>query len=188
MSRFEDLMEPLTADAQRTLLALLAALQDPEHTMSRDEFLEAATRLIAGSRSRARIIALALVQETVEEALGSPFMLSRASVSAAVESGADVATLAGVLAGVLDDEDPQETTSMRLARLARAEPLFAAQEVTQSAIVAEPAITGWVRDLEGDACQLCRWWWREGRVWAPDHRMPTHKGCSCSQRPVTIQP
>ncbi|QLY27972.1 hypothetical protein H0264_21385 [Nocardia huaxiensis] len=46
-------------------------------------------------------------------------------------------------------------------------------------------VTGWVRELEPGACQLCTWWWRDGQVWHKDHEMPTHKGCTCVANPVT---
>ena len=183
MTRFEELVAPLAADAERVVLGLVAALHDPEHPMGRDEFVEAVTTVIGGARSRARVLALAIVQEAVEASLGATYLLSPATAVGAVER--DTAVLAAVVAGVLDDEQGADATPARLGRLARSEPLYAAQEATQGALIAEPVIVGWTRDLEGDACQLCRWWWREGRVWSPEHRMPTHKGCACSQLPVT---
>lgn len=48
-------------------------------------------------------------------------------------------------------------------------------------------VTGWTRSLNGEACQLCTWWWRAGRVWTADHPMPAHKGCICTPQPVTRQ-
>lgn len=72
----------------------------------------------------------------------------------------------------------------RLARLARSEPLEAAHQATHDAMQQQPLVEGWVRHMDADPCQLCRWWWREGRIWPRAHRMPTHKGCNCQPRVV----
>lgn len=71
---------------------------------------------------------------------------------------------------------------MQMSRLALNAPLQAAQDAYDDAIKASGK--GWRRQLEADPCQLCRWWWREGRVWPADHAMPTHPGCECVARPV----
>lgn len=85
--------------------------------------------------------------------------------------------------------DPdQYDVLMRLARLARAEYGEAGQRGYQKALQADTRIRGWTRGLEPDACQLCRWWWREGRVWPKGHAMPTHPGCMCTPVPSTDQP
>ena len=76
-------------------------------------------------------------------------------------------------------------TRERVARLARSEPLEAAQRAYSEAMAQSKHVNGWRRKLSANACQLCRWWWREGQVWPADHPMPTHKGCTCSPQPVT---
>lgn len=75
----------------------------------------------------------------------------------------------------------------RLERLARCEPLESAQRATYEAMQAQPMVQGWVRQMDADACQLCQWWWREGRVWPREHPMPRHKGCTCVPRIVAAQ-
>lgn len=77
-----------------------------------------------------------------------------------------------------------EATTDRWERLATAEPKEAASRAYSAAIAESPHVTGWVRGLSATACQLCRWWWRDGRTWPADHRMPTHKGCTCHPEPV----
>lgn len=54
---------------------------------------------------------------------------------------------------------------VKLERLSLNAPLDAAQNA-YGAAVASSGVTGWVRQMDDDPCQLCRWWWREGRVWA----------------------
>ncbi len=73
--------------------------------------------------------------------------------------------------------------NMRVARLAHNAPLQAAQTAFGKAMAAAP-VDGWTRQLSPDACQLCRWWHRDGKVWPKDHPMPTHTGCDCTQRPI----
>lgn len=82
------------------------------------------------------------------------------------------------------DPEPAET---RLTRLARSEPLETAQRATHEAMQAQPLVEGWIRHMDADPCQLCRWWWREGRIWPKAHRMPTHKGCNCQPRVVLAE-
>ena len=83
-----------------------------------------------------------------------------------------------VLTEGLDDAET------RLARLGRAEPLEAACWGTHDAVQKQPLVEGWVRQFDADPCQLCVWWWREGRVWPKAHPMPRHKGCNCQPRVV----
>ena len=184
MNRFEDLLGPLSDEAERRVSVLLAAATGTDGVLTLDELVDAVASVIASSRSQARSIALALVQEAVEESLGSSYLLSPESLTASLEGSEDLTTLASVVHGILTDAEDGELSPMRLSRLARGEVTYAAHVVTQHALIAEPAVIGWTRDLEGDACQLCRWWARDGKVWRPDHTMPTHKGCTCRQLPV----
>lgn len=85
---------------------------------------------------------------------------------------------------IADIESPANAPDMRLERLARSEVFEAAQQATHEAMQQQDLIEGWVRHMDADPCQLCVWWWREGRVWPKAHPMPTHKGCNCSQRVV----
>lgn len=77
-----------------------------------------------------------------------------------------------------------DTTEKRLTRLARSEPLTTAQAATTEAMTKQPLIEGWIRELHEGACELCVWWWREGRVWPKSHPLQSHPGCLCSQRIV----
>lgn len=85
----------------------------------------------------------------------------------------------------------EDGSGAQVERLARAEPAAAVQDGYTSAIARSPLVEGWTRHLEIDACQLCTWWDREGRVWPKDHPMPTHPGCLCTPDPTLardIQP
>lgn len=78
--------------------------------------------------------------------------------------------------------------AMQLAqftRLARNTVIDAAAKGQASEVERNRRVKGWRRELEADACELCQWWARDGRVWQSDHPMPRHKGCLCEQAPVT---
>lgn len=87
-----------------------------------------------------------------------------------------------LLAALEDTPDPEG----RARRLGRAEPLKRASEARGEALAASELVEGWVRSLNGDTCQLCTWWYRDGRVWPKDHVMPRHTGCDCTQSPVLV--
>ena len=74
--------------------------------------------------------------------------------------------------------------AMRLERLARAEPFEAAQQATTEAMQRHNLVEGWTRQMDANPCQLCKWWWREGRVWPKVHPFQRHKGCNCQPRVV----
>ncbi|KAA1248796.1 hypothetical protein F0Q45_18615 [Mycobacterium simiae] len=82
--------------------------------------------------------------------------------------------------------DPH-TAEMRLERLARSEPLETGQKASVAAMTAQPMVEGWTRQLDADPCQLCRWWWRDGRIWPKDHPFPSHKGCNCQPKIVLAE-
>lgn len=75
----------------------------------------------------------------------------------------------------------------RVARLARSEPLTTAARAYSDGMARSRHVEGWTRGLSPNACQLCRWWWRDGRVWPKTHPMPTHKGCTCTPIPTVTE-
>lgn len=91
---------------------------------------------------------------------------------------------AGTLLDVLPHTPDPEA---RVARLGRSEPLTRAAEARGEGLAKSTLVEGWTRNVSGSACQLCNWWRRDGRVWPKDHRMPQHKGCSCTQTPVLVE-
>ena len=78
--------------------------------------------------------------------------------------------------------DP-ERAPQRLERLAMNEPIQTATSTFQTA-GREAGAKRWVRGLDADPCQLCRWWHRDGQSWPMSHTMPRHKGCACIPLPV----
>lgn len=141
--------------------------------------------------------AIALMAAAIAQANSRAYALADLSVAASVMVGTgSVATVAGILAPddasrltkaaatVLDVADASEAPEAIISRLARSEPLESATTAYSEAMRQQPLVEGWVRQRDADPCQLCTWWWREGRIWPKDHPMPRHKGCECVQRPV----
>lgn len=85
---------------------------------------------------------------------------------------------------VLVTAEASDVPEAIVARLARSETFNAGQNAYTEGIATSKATRGWIRGVSPNACELCRWWWRDGRVWPKDHPMPTHKGCTCSPIPV----
>ncbi|WP_431711106.1 hypothetical protein [Glutamicibacter uratoxydans] len=77
--------------------------------------------------------------------------------------------------------------TQRIERAVRGITYKAAADAYSDGVSRSRLVSGWVRDLEPDACQMCVWWWREGRIWPKEHPMPTHTGCTCSPKPVLAQ-
>ena len=96
----------------------------------------------------------------------------------------DLERLSKAASTVLVVAETSEVPEAIVARLARAETFNAGQNAYTEGIATSKATKGWIRGISPNCCQLCRWWWREGRVWPKDHPMPTHKGCTCSPIPV----
>lgn len=185
MNRFEELLGPLSASTERRVSVLTAAYLDTDQPITLGELVGGVADTVSTSRSLARLTALALVQESVETLTGSTYLMGATAAQNGLESAQAAAKLAAVVHDVVTDgQDNAESLDMRLTRLARGEIMHAAQSTTHEALTAEPAVEGWVRDLDSGACQLCQWWSRDGRVWDTGHQMPTHKGCTCRQLPV----
>ncbi len=141
---------------------------------------------------------IALMAAAIAQANSRAFALADLSLAATIMLGTgDAIPVVGVLpppddavrlskaaTTVLDIARDSDVPEAVVSRLARSEPLESATRAYNEAMPQQPLVKGWVRQLDADPCQLCRWWWREGRIWPADHPMPRHKGCECVQRPV----
>lgn len=147
-----------------------------------------AARIVAGNTaSSAEGESQALIdRETIGDYVPSSDRLRLAEVGHHVNQS----RLRSAVETILVDLDMGDIESVaqlitRMERLARAEAIDAAQSGYGKAMARSEKVEGWKRGLESDACQLCTWWWRDGRIWPKNHTMPTHPGCACSQEFVT---
>lgn len=81
------------------------------------------------------------------------------------------------------DGEPDKIVA-RLERLGYVLPIEETQGGYGDELARSSRVEGWLRGMNDDACQLCVWWWREGRVWPKRHPLQTHKGCKCQQVPT----
>jgi len=120
----------------------------------------------------------------LEDPAGRPHTKEQPVESHRVEQSSDPLP---ELKAVEPQEHPQPDTQMRIERFARSETLETAQSATVEAMQHQPLIEGWTRQMDADPCQLCRWWWREGRIWPKEHPFQSHKGCNCQPKVVLAE-
>lgn len=106
--------------------------------------------------------------------------------------GKAVDTLADVIERPESPQKAAEQDLDRVERLARDEPVEAAQRGYLDGLRIESLenpegerVTGYRRGLNPDACQLCFWLWKEGYVYPVDMPMHRHTGCRCLPLPTT---
>jgi hypothetical protein len=145
------------------------------------EFLDAASTLTLAERDAA--IALVLQDFTLDH-LAEVGVLPAVVVPELPES-ADINRARWVtIARRIIDQGDTDDPGPRLDRLTRSEISRTAQETYAAALDQNTTVTGYRRQMDADACELCQWWSADGRVWPTGHPMPTHKGCSCTPRAV----
>lgn len=176
MSGYEETIRQLGQSAERILIQLWQAVEEGRLPVA--DFPEVAARILAVANEQGRAAAEIAFNGYMTAATG------QVRVPAAVPVVDNTARLTKALATIAaSDQD----TLMQLARIANAEPLEAAARRFSESIRADRRVKGWVRQLEPNACQLCVWWWREGRTWPKEHPMPTHKGCTCHPLPTVAE-
>lgn len=166
---------------ERTAADVIGLYGNVGDVLTFQDFLDTAPVMIA----RANLAGTHLAQAAANTLLVSA---GQSTVTAAgltvLDHALDLARLSRAVDTCLE---AVETAEARLQRLAAAEPVETTQRAFGGLLDTTEAVEGWTRSLEPDACQLCQWWAREGRVWPTGHSMPTHKGCQCTQRPVLTE-
>lgn len=174
---YEDTLGQLTAGLQRILEQVWQAVERGDLTTA--DFERLAAQIIAGTNSQAFTMGELSIRAYIESETGVPTPIPTAPAPAphVVDLDRLGMAMATIVASDLD-------TTMQLARIAAGEPTDAAARGASDAMQRTEAVSGWKRGLEAKACQLCVWWWREGRIWQDSHPMPRHTGCMCHPVPV----
>lgn len=149
------------------------------------DFVDAAIGHIVLANGQGQVLAAVDFAQHVADALGElpPDYRAAAPLPHAIDQARIGAGLSTITEAAVTREAMVAATS-QLIRYARSEVFEATQRQYSAEMQASKITEGWTRGLEGGACQLCRWWWRDGRVWPATHTMPTHKGCHCRPIPV----
>lgn len=175
--------EALAANTQTKVLAIWAALQAGRLTQDAAEELIAA--VINRANATATTLADVFLSLQIEQASGRPTPAT--GLAPADDQDRLVKAANTILSAPEPAEGEPDQPSMRLERLARSEPLETAQNATTTAMQSQPLVEGWTRQMDADPCQLCRWWWRDGRIWPKEHPFQTHKGCNCQPKVVLAE-
>lgn len=167
---YQDQLEEQASSVTAQVLAALALYEAGK--MTADALTAVVAAYIAAGNSAAAALADLALAAAVTVQTGAP--AAPLGITRPADDPERLTRAANTLLG-------SSATAARWQRLAEAEIKEAATRAYSEGAKRSPRVTGWTRGLKADACQLCRWWSRDGRVWDADHPMPTHKGCTCSQ-------
>jgi hypothetical protein len=177
---YQDSLDALRTTTDRQVSAAWRALKSG--ALTEPQFVELSTAYIVRANNAAAAIADLSLSVELLRITGetyAPLGVMPRSYDAKVTARGMKSLLKESSTGVDIDE--------RLSRFAKSAPLDAATNAYGQAIAQSTAVEGYVRQMDGDPCQLCRWWYRDGRVWQKDHPMPRHKGCECVQRIIVTE-
>ena len=174
--RFEDMLERLGSQGRDAVLSTYklyeAGLIDSE------TFVDVASELLQHINERSAVFGhtsyaqvRAILLDTAAE------LPATVTPTASTSSGGLAQSLQTILEG-----EPEQIAG-RLERLGYVLPIESTHSGYESALQADGMVEGWQRGLNDDACQLCRWWSRDGRIWPKVQPFQTHRGCKCQQVP-----
>lgn len=174
---YRDTLTELSGEAEQQAVALYLAWETGQ--IDDATFVAVLAAIVAAANNRAAALADLSLAATITAALQAP--VPTLGLTPPADDHDRLTTAASTLLGTLTTTpDPQA----RVARLGRSEPLTTAARAYSEGMARSRHVTGWTRGLSPSACQLCRWWARDGRVWPDDHPLKTHKGCTCYANPV----
>lgn len=174
---YQDAVVGLSQECERQVLAVYAAYVAQAITTTEAQTLIAT--IIASHNSRAAALADLSLAATIMVTLGR-----EVASTAAIPVADDVVRLEKAASTAFDVADKSPVPEAIMGRLARSEPLETAARSYNDAMKSSRHVVGWVRNVSKGSCELCEWWSRKGQIWPPDHPMPTHKGCTCTQKPI----
>ncbi len=174
MTPYQETLLALAAASEAAALALWAQVDQ----LGDDLFAAALAAVLATYNGRATSLAVTAFAVQASIATATPIPVKLDSVPD------DTGRLAKAAATVLEVARASAAPEAIIGRLGRSEPLNTAARTFSDAIGESALTEGWTRHMDADPCQLCRWWWRDGRVWPAEHPFQTHTGCACVPRPV----
>lgn len=172
----EGILGRLSAAQQERVRVAFVSLE--EGLLTSSELVDLISNVVLAGNARGYALGAAAVRSLVEEQVGQVELTPVTTGGNHADEDRVRTALATILASNKD-------TLMQLQRLADNEPKAAAAAGSADVLTGSRRVKGWTRSMDSQACELCRYWWREGRVWQPGHPMPRHTGCTCTQTPVT---
>ncbi|MFA7511129.1 MAG: hypothetical protein WCZ29_11670 [Mycolicibacterium vanbaalenii] len=174
MTPYQLTLLALAAESESAALALWWTVEEIGDAL----FTAALAAILATFNQRAVSLAVTAFSAQASIATGNPVPVSLPGIPDETDR------LAKAASTVLDVARASDVPDNIIARIGRAEPLNTAARTYSNQLAESPLVEGWVRNMDADPCQLCQWWWREGRIWPKDHPFQTHHGCACVPRPV----
>lgn len=141
----------------------------------------------------AAAVLAAQIQRSNEAAANAASLAFSAQQSAAVRRATpappvvrpdETARLRKAATTALETAAESDNPQMIIDRLVRSENLNAAAQALRAEVIASPHATGYRRKLNPGACELCSYWAKGGKTFAPEKFFPTHPGCACIPDPV----
>lgn len=176
---YRDTLIALSERSERQVLAAYTAFLSG--SLSREECIQWIASAITVSNSQAHALAnLAYAAEVMTQ-------LGVAVPVVNTNAPDDLARLTKAADTVLSVAEASASSAAIVGRLGRCEPLETAAQTYSESMIRSGKTRGWVRQMSPGACQLCRWWWRQGRVWPAEHPFQHHKGCTCTPKPVIAE-
>lgn len=146
-------------------------------SVSTDMFGELLVKTLMTANAYARGVADLLATRAAALLFDRPTL--RPTGSANLTARTEQRRLSKAVDTLLADLDrPDVDLTARLERIASAEPAQAIQQQSLETMQAH-GITGYVRGLENDACELCEWLFKDGYVYPITKPMNQHVGCQC---------
>lgn len=174
--RFEDMLERLGSQGRDAVLSTYQLYE--AGLIDSDTFIDVASELLQHINERSAVFGQTSYAQVRAILLDTATELpATATATASTSSGGLAQSLQTIIEGA-----PEQVVG-RLERLGYVLPIESTQESYSAALQADGMVEGWQRGLNDDACQLCRWWSREGRIWPKVQPFQTHKGCKCQQVP-----
>lgn len=178
LERFEDMLERLGGQGRAAAINTYELYQ--AGLIDRTTFIDVASELIQHINEVGATYGQLAYHGTAEILTGEALDVQRVA-AAPVRARTTRDGLATALTTILDSDVAD--LAMNLGRLAYVTTIEETQDGYADEMERDPRVEGWERGLDATACELCVWWWREGRIWPKDHPMPRHKGCKCQQIP-----
>jgi hypothetical protein len=147
-------------------------------SVAEDVFTAALTALLSTYNGRAVSLAQLAFAAAAMAATGTEIPVDMLPVRDDTGRLIKAANTVTELAKAADEPEPL------IGRLGRSEPLNTAGNTYSDLIAGSDLTEGWIRRTDPNACQLCQWWARDGRVCPKDPPKPQHNGCACVQEVV----
>lgn len=181
---YDDTLEELGETVSGQLVTLYEQTLEGRYTL--EQFAQLGGILLEVATGEARIVGRLAFIGWLREAFGIPAAAAVFTDGPMMKDSAESARLAGALETILRESTaPGSDPTGRFRRLARAETADAGHDGYRFEFdTAHPEVTGWRRALNSGACELCRHWAHDGRIWPKDHPMPRHNGCTCVELPI----